>query len=121
MIDDMDEEDPSTPSAEIAPSQLGRRRVARLDELPEGYGYLVEVDEREIALFRAGDEVHALDAVCPHRGASLAFGEVREGTVFCPLHAWAFRLEDGACPEFPGVGVARYRASVEGGEVFLEL
>jgi nitrite reductase (NADH) small subunit len=124
-MEDRDGEDPCTlsaeASAEAAPSQPGRKRVARLDELPEGRGYLVEVDEREIALFRAGDEVHALDAVCPHRGASLAFGEVREGTVFCPLHAWAFRLEDGSCPEFPGVGVARHRASVEGGEVFLEL
>jgi nitrite reductase (NADH) small subunit len=98
-----------------------RHRVARLAELPEGCGHLVEVDGREVALFRRGDEVQALESECPHRGASLAFGDVRGGVVHCPLHAWPFRLDDGTCPEFAGVSVATYRASVEGGEVFLEL
>jgi nitrite reductase/ring-hydroxylating ferredoxin subunit len=98
-----------------------RRRVARLSELPEGRGALVEVDGIEVALFREGGRVHALESSCPHRGASLAFGEVRGGVVHCPLHAWAFRLEDGACLERGGGGVSRYRASVEGGDVFVEL
>jgi nitrite reductase (NADH) small subunit len=98
-----------------------RHRVARLSELPEGRGTLVEVAGREVALFRRGDEVRALESECPHRGASLAFGDLRDGVVYCPQHAWPFRLDDGACPEFPGVAVATYRASVEGGEVFLEL
>src|SRR5512140_3885074 len=97
------------------------RRVARLAELPEGCGTLVEVEGQEIALFRRGDEVRALESECPHRGASLAFGDLRDGVVYCPLHAWPFRLADGACPEFPGVSVATYRATVEGGEVFLEI
>jgi nitrite reductase [NAD(P)H] small subunit len=98
-----------------------RHRVARLAELPEGSGYLVEVEGREVALFRRGEAVQALESECPHRGASLAFGDVRDGVVHCPLHAWPFRLADGRCLEFPGVAVATYRASVEGGEVFLEL
>lgn len=99
-----------------------RLRVAHLADLPERSGWLVELaDGREVALFRRGSEVAALDAVCPHRGAILAFGEVREGVVHCPLHAWGFRLENGSCPEFPEVAVATYRVTVEGGEVFLEL
>jgi nitrite reductase (NADH) small subunit len=98
-----------------------RRLVARLTELPEGRGHLVEVEGREVALFRRGDRVDALESECPHRGASLAFGDVRGGVVHCPLHAWPFRLSDGACPEFPGVSVATYRATVEGGDVFVEL
>jgi nitrite reductase [NAD(P)H] small subunit len=98
-----------------------RRKVARLSELPEASGWLVEVDGREIALFRQGDRVHALDAVCPHRGACLAFGEVRGGVVHCPLHAWPFRLDDGACPDEPGAQVAVHAVTVEGGDVYLEL
>jgi len=92
-----------------------------LAELPEGRGQLVEVEGKEVALFRHGDAVQALDSECPHRGASLAFGDVRGGIVYCPLHAWPFQLADGACPEVPGVSVATYRATVEGGEVFIEL
>jgi len=51
-----------------------RRRLARLDELPEGSGFLAELGEGEpdVALFRSGSEVAALHATCPHRGAVLA-------------------------------------------------
>lgn len=97
-------------------------RVARLDELPHASGFLVDLpDGREVALFRDGARVRGLDAVCPHRGASLAFGEVRDGIVHCPLHAWPFRIADGSCPEFPEVSVRTYDVTVEGGEVFVEL
>lgn len=99
-----------------------KHRLASLDELrPEG-GSLFELpDGREVALFREGDRLRALDAVCPHRGASLAFGEVRDGTVWCPLHAWPFRLSDGSCPEFPAISVRTYEVTVQGGDVFVEL
>ena len=98
-----------------------RHRVARLADLPERVGWLVEVGGREIALFRAGDRVHALDNVCPHRGAALAWGDVREGVVFCPLHAWPFELASGRCPEFEGVAVDTFPVVVEGEDVFVEL
>ncbi len=97
------------------------RKVARLADLPQDAGWLVEVEGREIALFREGSRVHALDAICPHRGASLAFGDVRGGVVHCPLHAWPFRLADGACVDQPGVAVDTYAVVVEGEDVVLEL
>lgn len=98
-----------------------RHRVGPLAQLPDGHGWLVELEGREIALYRRGDRVFALDNVCPHRGAALAFGEVRGDVVHCPLHAWPFHLETGACPEFPGVAVATHRVHVEGGDVVVEL
>ncbi len=98
-----------------------RHRVARLEELPDGHGWLVEVEGREIALFRRGERVYALENECPHRGAALAFGDVRGETVFCPLHAWPFLLRDGGCPEFPEVSVRTFPVHVEGGAVEVEL
>ena len=98
-----------------------RYPVARLADLPDGRGLIVEVEGRELALFRRGDRVFALDNVCPHRGAALAFGDVREGVVFCPLHAWPFALSDGSCPEFPEASVEAFPVHVEGDEVFVEL
>jgi nitrite reductase (NADH) small subunit len=95
--------------------------VASLAEVPENVGWLVEVEGREFALFRDGDRVYALDNVCPHQGAALAWGEVRGGVVFCPLHAWPFEISSGRCPEFRGVSVDSFPVLVEGGEVFLEL
>ncbi len=40
-----------------------------------------------------GGQVRCLDDVCPHRGASLAQGQVRGDCVQCPFHAFEF---DGA-------------------------
>lgn len=40
------------------------------------------------------DELHVIDEACPHRGASLAGGSVRDGCVVCPYHgqAWGPRV-----------------------------
>lgn len=98
-----------------------RHLVGRLESLPDGGGRVVEVQGREIALFRRGDRVFALDNVCPHRGAALAFGDVRGDVVHCPLHAWPFHLPTGDCPERADVCVETFDVRVEGGEVHLEL
>jgi NAD(P)H-dependent nitrite reductase small subunit len=98
-----------------------RYRVASASDVPEHVGWCVEVEGRELALFRRGERIYALDNVCPHRGAALAWGEVRDGVVFCPLHAWPFEIETGRCPEFPGVDVETFPVTVEGGDVFVEL
>ena len=98
-----------------------RHRVARLADLPEGSGYRVEVEGREVALFRRGDRVFALEGICPHRGALLAFGEVRDGVAYCPLHAWAFELETGRCRDPEGIRLETLPVLVEGGEVLIEL
>ncbi len=95
--------------------------MARLADLPERVGWLVEAGGRELALVRLGEQVFALDNHCPHRGAALAFGEVRGGLLHCPLHAWAFDVRTGACPEFPGVTVETYPVQVESGAVYVEL
>lgn len=76
---------------------------------------------REVALFRLAGHVYALDNVCPHRGAALAFGDVRGAVVYCPLHAWPFELATGRCVEVPEASVRTYPVRVEGGELELEL
>jgi nitrite reductase (NADH) small subunit len=96
------------------------RTVCRLQDLPAGQGYLVEVEGEAVALFRVGDAVHALDDVCPHRGASLAFGDLRGATVYCPLHAWDFDVRTGRCGEFPEVTVRTYRVEVQGDRVLVD-
>lgn len=110
----------SPPWGGYAPGTL-RHRIGRLEDLQEGGGRLVEVGGREIALFRRAGRVYALDNVCPHRGAALAFGDVRGEVVHCPLHAWPFELATGRCPEVPEASVRTYPVRVEGGELELEL
>ncbi|MBB5517461.1 aromatic ring-hydroxylating oxygenase subunit alpha [Amphiplicatus metriothermophilus] len=49
----------------------------------------------------------ALRDVCPHRGAPLSYGRLRETggetLVECPYHGWRFRVADGACAAIPAL------------------
>lgn len=66
----------------------GRKRSVRL------YG-------RELVLWRSkAGELAALDARCPHMGASLATGRVRDDHVECPYHGFQFD-RSGRCVRTP--------------------
>src|SRR5262249_7355342 len=93
------------------------KTVCRLGELVEGEGKTVLVGGKEVAVFRCGDAVHAIDDMCPHMGASLAGGAVERGIVTCPWHAWRFRLADGAWADNPRIKIGRYEVRVQGDEV----
>ncbi|MFZ5829642.1 MAG: Rieske (2Fe-2S) protein, partial [Planctomycetota bacterium] len=69
--------------------------VARVGEIPDNAGRTFRVGDREVAVFRVGDTYYALDDRCPHMGASLGLGDVRDGAVICDRHLWSFRLSDG--------------------------
>lgn len=99
----------------------GGRTVCRLSDLAEGKGKLVRVAGRDVALFRVGDQVLAVDDACPHRGGSLSCGDQLGALVHCPVHAWPFDLQTGLCAEVPGASVRTYRVRVEGDRVRVEL
>ena len=71
--------------------------IARSDQIPEGTGVAVQIDGRSVALFRADGLLFALDNICPHAGAALAHGRIKDGTVRCPLHGSMFDLRTGRC------------------------
>lgn len=94
-------------------------KVASAGEIAPGAGRMVEVAEREIALFNFGGEVYATSDMCPHRGASLAEGFLDAGKVFCPWHCFDFNLKTGECATVPSLRVQTYEVKIEGGEVFV--
>lgn len=91
--------------------------VAKVGEIPEGKGRRFTVGERQIAVFHVGGRHYALDDRCPHMGASLAVGELREDRVICDRHMWAFRLADGSCPDAPALQAETFEVRVRGGEI----
>lgn len=105
---------PAPSSASPASPEGTWHALVPLAELAEDdTGRTLEVAGRRIALFRAGDCVHALDDACPHQGASLGDGVVREGQVTCPWHSFHFDLRDGrnadGLPLAVGVHATRVR------------
>ncbi|HEV2952693.1 MAG TPA: nitrite reductase (NAD(P)H) small subunit [Candidatus Dormibacteraeota bacterium] len=95
-------------------------RAGLLSSLHEGVGQVVEIDGKEIALFRTGDRVFAIGARCPHAGGFLADGMVCGDVVVCPLHVRRVHLKTGEVEDWE-VGVKTYSVVVREGEILLEL
>lgn len=56
----------------------------------------------DVVIFRGrGGRVCAVEAYCPHMGANLADGRVRDGCVECPFHRWQID-GDGRVIHMPG-------------------
>lgn len=60
---------------------------------------VVVMGER-LAVFRNDTGVHIFKDLCIHRGAALSLGEVKNGCLTCPYHAWEFD-SSGACVNIP--------------------
>src|SRR5262245_20292456 len=71
-------------------SEANFKTVARVGDIPEGQGQLVELDGIYIALFHCGGLYYAIDDACPHQGAPLSDGIVfdQERSVTCTWHGW---------------------------------
>ncbi len=98
-----------------------RVAVTLSEKIPDGKSVVVNVRKKDIAIFRIGGVLHAIDDMCPHMGASLAGGFVEDGCVTCPWHYWRFRLSDGTWADNPKVKIGSYRVTEEDGRVELEL
>jgi 5,5'-dehydrodivanillate O-demethylase len=95
---------PGTPMGEVL-----RRYwfpVTASSALAPGQAMPVRLLGEDFALFRTRDGVPGLvDARCPHRGASLAYGWVDGSGLRCAYHGWCFD-RDGACRDVPSLADA---------------
>jgi nitrite reductase (NADH) small subunit len=91
---------------------MSRLAVLHQDDLSETGMCRVEVEGRAILLARIDGEIRAVDDVCPHHGASLSAGVLRDGCVTCPAHLWRFRLTDGTRVGRPDVRIPTYDVAI---------
>jgi nitrite reductase/ring-hydroxylating ferredoxin subunit len=109
---------------------VGRHVVCPASELPPGKRTIVDVGGRSIGVFNVKGSYYALRNRCPHRGAPLCKGEVkdlitgskpyeyvveREGEILrCPWHGWEFDIVNGQSYFNPHrVRVRSYDVTVE--------
>ncbi|KAG0059358.1 hypothetical protein BGZ90_004498 [Linnemannia elongata] len=86
------------------PFPNGWYKLARSGDVKPGQVISVNGLGRSFAVFRGetDEEVHVLDAMCPHLGANIAIGGVVEGDgVRCPFHGWKFDGSTGQCIDIP--------------------
>ena len=91
--------------------------VAKVGSIPEGRGETFTIGARMVAVFHSEGQYFAIDDLCPHMGASLGAGEVHDGIVACPWHAWRFKICDGTWCDNPRISIDAFEVRVEGDEI----
>jgi NAD(P)H-dependent nitrite reductase small subunit len=95
--------------------------VGRIDEFISGQGKMVTVNGRHVALFRLGDEFHAIDNLCLHKAGPLCEGFIERDVVTCPWHGWSYEIRTGTLVQDPRVGVSRHEVRIEGETISVRL
>ena len=96
--------------------------VAAREQMDPDFPVGVEVAGQRVGLFLLGDQVHALDDVCPHAFAMLSQGFQENGQIECPLHAARFDIATGKCLSEIGERDTRcFPVKVEDGRVSVRI
>ena len=94
--------------------------VAAPDDVWEDAGTSVIAAGRDIALFRIGDELFAIDNLCTHGHARLCEGFIEGHEIECPLHQGRFDLRSGVATCEPATEAVRtYAVRLEEGRVWV--
>lgn len=96
-------------------------RVASFAEIPLNTGLEVVAGPHVIALFRIGDEVHAMDGICPHAGGPLAKGVLEGCIVTCPWHGWQFNVTSGQHCLTAALKHKTFLVENRGGEIWVQI
>ena len=99
---------------------MGFVKVGSLSALPKGSVRQVQADGQTIALCRVGNNLHAVDGICPHAGGPLGHGALHGTTLVCPYHAWEFDCVTGEYDRNPAVRLRKFAVKVEGDDIFID-
>lgn len=90
------------------------------ESLPVGEMRQYELDGKFVLVCHTETGFHAVDGVCPHRGAQLALGSLEGSAVVCPWHDWAFDAESGCGLTNPNANLQKYSVEVVEGQIVIE-
>ncbi len=93
-------------------------RVCTLEEVPEHMPRRVQYKGRGVLICRDGDELFAVDEVCPHENESMKRGVIFDGEIICPHHQYRFDLKTGRCNQ-RCAALQTYRLEVIDEEIWL--
>ena len=97
-------------------------KTINISEINENSVKVVNIENKDIAIFNVDGEFYAIDDLCSHAEASLAEGEVFDCKVECPLHGAEFDLKTGQAVTLPATKpVASYVISIEDEVIYLEM
>ena len=96
--------------------------VAARDQLDPDFPLGVVVGEQAVGIYLLGNEIRAVQDVCPHANALLSQGFVDNGVIECPLHGAQFEIATGkSLTEICDQNLVCFPVRVENGRVFIKI
>ena len=100
-------------------SDNGMVPAARLAEVRERGVLVTRVGSHAVALFAAGEAVHAVDNRCPHMGFPLDRGSVKDGILTCHWHEARFELASGCTFDLFADDAVTFATEIRGDTVWV--
>lgn len=98
----------------------GYTKLCMTQELREGKGKRIYIEEHPLAVFLVNGCVFVTDNICPHQQSNILHeGFLEQGQVICPAHGWSFSLETGNQPDGRR-GITSYPVIVREGVVYIK-
>lgn len=98
-------------------------RTVPSDQVKSNRIKLIEIDNHRLVLTRIAGELCAFNATCPHQLGDLSRGEIHNGEIECPVHAWRFNIRTGhsVYPESETLHLRRYDVTEDSGIILVKL
>jgi len=95
--------------------------AAKLSEVPNFGKKVVSVAGQEVLLVNIKGEIFACENECPHQGAPLQSGIVKDGYLSGTRHGYRFDLKNGSCLDNPAYILKIYQVQLQGDEIHVDL
>ncbi|MDZ4743198.1 MAG: non-heme iron oxygenase ferredoxin subunit [Verrucomicrobiota bacterium] len=95
-------------------------KLCTVHELQPGQCKGINIKGEDVGLFNIDGEFCAMENTCPHQGAPLTQGPVKDGVVMCPWHMWRFNVKTGKSLTAPGADMKTYEIKIEGEDVLIK-
>ena len=98
------------------------QRAASVADVKPDQGLQVKIGDKALAIFRVGENVYAVEGICPHAEAYLWEGFIDADKIECPLHQAQFHIPTGKCLGPPADrDLVTFPVKIAGSEVLVDV
>lgn len=95
-------------------------KVSQVSGLEQNKPTHIEVEGVDLVLLGTGSKISLFESRCPHQGAFLHEGAVRNGALVCRAHGWAFDADTGVCRGKQDIALTSIPLRIEGDDILAD-
>ncbi|MBI2106287.1 Rieske 2Fe-2S domain-containing protein [Candidatus Woesearchaeota archaeon] len=96
-------------------------KVASKSEIRNGYGKVIDINGKSIALMNNNEKFFAVENTCKHMGGPLGEGNCEDGKVICPWHGWSYDLKTGKNTFNEEIKLETYEVKIDGENILIKI